>query len=131
MAKPIARFFESFVGIFDWLDNKMWHASVAYPDRFYARLDTYSRETAEVRQIRWERQRYQGDHVWVELAEAAEVERLRQIGTDISKLMEDGSLHITFLLADNTVARCRMVKGQFQPLENAARSTIDDLFALS
>ena len=131
MAEPIARFFSSFVGVFDWLDNKMWHASQFYPDRFYSRLDKYSREAALVQKIRWERRRYQGDHVWVELVEAADAKSLRQIAIDVSKLMEDGNLQITFLLASSTVASCRMVNGQVQPLENAARSTIDDLFALS
>ena len=130
MAESIARFFKSFVGVFDWLDNKMWHASQFYPDRFYARLDKYSRETALVQEIRWERRRYQGDHVWVELIQIAEDERLRQIAIDISKVMEDGSLSINFLLAGNTVAHCRMVNGQLQPSDNAGRSTIHDLFAL-
>lgn len=131
MAESIARFFKSFAGAFEWLDNKMWHASQFYPDRFYSRLDRYSRETVEVQQIRWERRRYQGDFVWVELAVAPEAARLRQIAADVSRLMEDGSLDITFLLADQAVARCRMVKGQFRSPEDSGRSTIDDLFALS
>jgi len=131
MAEQIARFFKSFVGVFDWLDNKMWHASQFYPDRFYSRLEKYSREAALVQKIRWERRRYQGDRVWVELSEAADAKGLRQIAIDISKLMEDGDLHISFLLAGNAVASCRMVKGQFQPLTSSGRSTINDLFALS
>ena len=95
-----------------WLDDKMWHATVAYPDHFYERLGKYTKASDEVLDIRWERRRFSSDVVFVHLARPLDTERIRAISQDISILMDEGWLDMTFLFQKDTVDHFVLMKGK-------------------
>lgn len=107
----------------------MWHGSVRYPDYFYARIDRYVAATPEIARIKWEWRRFEGDVVMVKLAVLVDEGIVEQMARDISQLMNDGHLVISFHHQDGLVAQRSMCNGQLRQVGTSS-SVVSDLFGL-
>lgn len=100
---------------FKWLDEKASGFAPNYPD-YAGRLKQYHYATEEIYSLKWEPMRYEADIVRIELRNPVYKDKLDQIVQEVSSLLDDGYMSITFFLGEEAVQNYVIMNGkEYQP----------------